>query len=84
MSLFINYFYKIQSYLYIFYFNIVSKPPPQRAPQKIGGIGNRGDPGKIDELSSQVLTFLRDFTSTVNLIHKNPNFDTGNGIEDDY
>ncbi|OXU28128.1 hypothetical protein TSAR_008574 [Trichomalopsis sarcophagae] len=33
----------------------VNKVASNRAPAKIGGIGNRGEPGKVDELSSQIM-----------------------------
>lgn len=38
---------------YLFY--AVNKVASNRAPAKIGGLGNRSEPGKVDELSSQVL-----------------------------
>ncbi|XP_032457031.1 microtubule-associated protein RP/EB family member 1 isoform X2 [Nasonia vitripennis] len=33
----------------------INKVATNRAPAKIGGLGNRGEPGKVDELSSQIM-----------------------------
>ncbi|XP_008217502.1 microtubule-associated protein RP/EB family member 1 isoform X3 [Nasonia vitripennis] len=34
---------------------MINKVATNRAPAKIGGLGNRGEPGKVDELSSQIM-----------------------------